>query len=206
MPLECHWLTQCTLEYNWATQHILAGYTGTPLEKLSWNSPPPSTGMSLEKLSWNCPTLGCHWINSNFCSLHWNTTGGTVTAHTRPVHIVKQSSIHASLKWQDGGTPISKWTGRCKFSLYLEFTALQWIPVLLLTYVSTSTSLYACLWCWILLIRILAANFSEILSEIHIFSFNKIHLKISPAKWRQFLSRSQCVNSVRPWRISKSVK
>ena len=41
-----------------------------------------------------------------------------------------QSSIHASLKWQDGGTPVSKWTGLCIFSLYLEFTALQWIPVL----------------------------------------------------------------------------
>ena len=72
-------------------------------------------------------TLGCHWRNSNFCSLHWNTTGGTVIAHTRP-------------------TPVSNWTGLCIFSLYLEFTALQWIPVLLLTHVSTSTSLCACLW------------------------------------------------------------
>ena len=57
-----------------------------------------------------------------------------------------QSSIDASLKWQDGGTPVSKWTGLCIFSLYLEFTALQWIPVLLLTHVSTSTLLCACLW------------------------------------------------------------
>ena len=47
MPLECHWLTQCTLGYHWATQPILAGYTGTPLEKLSWNR----------------PTLRCHWRN-----------------------------------------------------------------------------------------------------------------------------------------------
>ena len=68
MSLECHWLTQCTLGYHWVTHRICAGYTGTPLEKLSWNS----------------PTLECHWRNSNFCSLHWNTTGGTVTAHTRP--------------------------------------------------------------------------------------------------------------------------
>ena len=57
-----------------------------------------------------------------------------------------QSSIHASLKWQDGGTPVSKWTGLCIFSLYLEFTALQWMPVLLFTHVSTSTLLCACLW------------------------------------------------------------
>ena len=57
-----------------------------------------------------------------------------------------QSSIHASLKWQDGVTPVSKWTGLCVFSLYLEFPALQWMPVLLLTHVSTSTLLCACLW------------------------------------------------------------
>ena len=25
MPLKCHWLTQCTLGYHWATQRILAG-------------------------------------------------------------------------------------------------------------------------------------------------------------------------------------
>ena len=57
-----------------------------------------------------------------------------------------QSSIHASLKRQDGGTPVSKGTGLCIFSLYLEFTALQWIPVLLLTHVSASTLL--CAWIW----------------------------------------------------------
>ena len=44
--LECHWLTQCTLGYHWATQQILAGYTGTPLEKLE----KAHTGMPLEKL------------------------------------------------------------------------------------------------------------------------------------------------------------
>ena len=55
MPPECHWLTQCTLGYHWTTQRILAWYTETPLEK----------------------TL-------NFYRLHWNTTGGIVTAHTHP--------------------------------------------------------------------------------------------------------------------------
>ena len=38
-----------------------------------------------------------------------------------------------------------KWTGLCKFSFYLEFTALQCIPVLLFKRESTSTSLCACL-------------------------------------------------------------
>ena len=37
----------------------------------------------------------------------------------------------------------------------------------------------------ILLIKILGTNFSEILSEIHIFSFKEMHLKMS-AKWWQF--------------------
>ena len=36
----------------------------------------------------------------------------------------------------------------------------------------------------ILLIRTLGTNFSEILGEIHSFSFSKMHLKMSSAKWR----------------------
>ena len=38
----------------------------------------------------------------------------------------------------------------------------------------------------ILLIRTLGTNFSEILSEIHTFSFKKMHLKMSSGKWRPF--------------------
>ena len=38
----------------------------------------------------------------------------------------------------------------------------------------------------ILLIRTSATNFSKILSEIHIVSFKKMHLKMSSAKWRPF--------------------
>ena len=38
----------------------------------------------------------------------------------------------------------------------------------------------------ILLILPLGTNFSEFLIVIHIFSFNKMHLKMSPAKWRPF--------------------
>ena len=38
----------------------------------------------------------------------------------------------------------------------------------------------------ILLIGPLGTNFSEILSEIHTFSFKKMHLKTSSAKWRPF--------------------
>ena len=38
----------------------------------------------------------------------------------------------------------------------------------------------------ILLIRTLGTNFSEILGEILSFSFSKMHLKMSSAKWRLF--------------------
>ena len=37
---------------------------------------------------------------------------------------------------------------------------------------------------WILLCRTLGIHFSEILMEINKFSFKKMHLKLSPAKWR----------------------
>ena len=74
---------------GWSSVHWIA--TGMPLVD------PVYTGIPLEKLSWNSSTLECHWRNlvesaphwdatgeTNFCSLHWNTTGGSVTAHTRP--------------------------------------------------------------------------------------------------------------------------
>ena len=38
----------------------------------------------------------------------------------------------------------------------------------------------------ILSIRTLGTNFSEILSEINTFSFNKMHLRMLSAKWQQF--------------------
>ena len=110
MPMPCqplawasvHWMVQCTLECHcnatgWPSVHW--DTTGPPSEYLQstlehhWKNlvEQPHTGMPLEKLSWIRPTMGCHWRNSNFCSLHWNTTGGTVTAHTRPTHIVKHA-------------------------------------------------------------------------------------------------------------------
>ena len=39
----------------------------------------------------------------------------------------------------------------------------------------------------ILLIGTLGTSFIEILSKIHTFSFNKMHLKLSSAKWRTFV-------------------
>ena len=48
----------------------------------------------------------------------------------------------------------------------------------------------------ILLIRPLGTNFSEILGEIHSFSFPEMHLKISSAKWRLF---GLGLNELTPW-------
>ena len=59
---------------------------------------------------------------------------------------VNQSSVSASLKQQDDGTPSSKWIGLCNFSFFLEFTAMQRITVLVYKCVSTSSSLSASFW------------------------------------------------------------
>ena len=59
----------------------------------------------------------------------------------------------------------------------------------------------------ILLIRTLGTNFSEILSEIQSFSFKKMHLKMSSAKWRLFrlgLNELKAQSRVLRWR-SKAV-
>ena len=50
----------------------------------------------------------------------------------------------------------------------------------------------------ILLIWTLATNLSEILSEIHAYSFKKMHLKMASAKWRPFCLGLNVLRS-RPW-------
>ena len=46
----------------------------------------------------------------------------------------------------------------------------------------------------IVLVWLLGTNFSEILIDIHTFSFKKMHLKISLAKWRQI-----CIGCANPY-------
>ena len=46
----------------------------------------------------------------------------------------------------------------------------------------------------LMLIGPLGINFCEILIEVHTFSFMKMHLKMSSAKWGSISSRPQCVN------------
>ena len=152
------WLLNCHTPYP---EPVYTGWSS-----VHWNA----TGMPFVDPVYTGIPLG---DAASTCRIHWNTTGKkvetaphrnatgetlTIAAYTgKPLglqqsihiqaHIVKQNSIHASLKWQDGGTTISKWTALCKFSFYFEFTALQWIPVLFFKRVSTSTLLCACLRC-----------------------------------------------------------
>ena len=49
----------------------------------------------------------------------------------------------------------------------------------------------------ILLIGTLGTNFSEILSEIHTFSFKKMHLKMSSGRWRPFCLGLNVLNGLR---------
>ena len=51
----------------------------------------------------------------------------------------------------------------------------------------------------ILLIGPLGTNFNEILIEIHPFSFTKMHLKISSAKWRPFCLGHNVLNCFYLW-------
>ena len=106
MPLECHWLTQCSLGCHWVTQRILAWYTGTPLEKLSWNS----------------PTLECHWRNLVESTLHWDVTGETLTfaAYTgtpleglwQPTHTTTQIVKYA--EWHPCQFEMTRWRDTSK--------------------------------------------------------------------------------------------
>ena len=86
--------------------------------------------MPLEKLRLLQPTLEHYWRDYN-------------SPHTHQEHIGKQSNIHASLKWQDDGTPNRKWTALWESSFYLEFTTLQCKPVLLFKRVLQHHSVYA---------------------------------------------------------------
>ena len=77
-------LSQCTMAGPVYTGMPLVDpvYTGIPLGhpantcRIHWNTngkkilKQPQIGMPQEKLSWIRPTLGCHWRNSNLCSLH----------------------------------------------------------------------------------------------------------------------------------------
>ena len=57
----------------------------------------------------------------------------------------------------------------------------------------------------ILLIWNLGTDFNEILSEIHTFSFKKMHFKMSSAQWRLFRLGLNVLTDIRGW-ISNYIK
>ena len=78
---------------------------------------------------------------------HWIATGLPLQDHWLSVRDTtwgRWGSIHASLKWQDGGTSNNKWGGLCKFGFYLEFTALLCVTGLRFKRVRNSTLFSAC--------------------------------------------------------------
>ena len=86
-PLYTGWSSVHWNAIGWPSVHTDRGrsseYTGTPLEKVSWN----------------CPTLEYHWGNSDYCNLYLNTTGGAVTAHThRHILLIRKAFISV---WND---------------------------------------------------------------------------------------------------------
>ena len=73
-----HWLVHCTLECHckatgWPS--VCWDTTGRPSECLQG-----TLGHHWTNLVETGPHWNCHWRKSDYCSLHWNTTGGTVTA------------------------------------------------------------------------------------------------------------------------------
>ena len=139
-----------TVYTGWSTLH--RNTTGWP--NVHWNTtgrPGEYFQGTLEhhrkNLVENAP-LECHRRNSDYCSLEWNTTGGGGGDYNSPhahAHMVKQSSLHASLKWQDGKAPNSRWTCSGNAAFIWNLLLCSAYQVLLFTRVSTSTLLCVCM-------------------------------------------------------------
>ena len=56
----------------------------------------------------------------------------------------------------------------------------------------------------ILLIQSIGKNFNEILSEIHTFSYKKMHMKMSSAKWWSFCLRLNVLNMLYSRKVRRS--
>ena len=102
------------------------------------------------------------------------------------------------LKLLPCGTPQSILSPPVGLNLWLEWHLTHWgwvthICVGKLSIIDSDNGLspgrrQAIIWtnAGILLIRLLGTNFNEIVINIQIFSFKKMHLKMSSAKWRPF--------------------
>ena len=137
-----------------------------------------------------CLTAATWCYRKNFsqweCSFHWKL-------HCHWLEFLRQHQIAVVRRAQVWGTS-------CYHSNYL--THWGWVTHICvnnLTSIGSDNGLspgrrQAIIWtdAGILFIGPLGTNFSEIIIGIHTFSFKKMHLKISSAKWRLFFSASMC--------------
>ena len=106
------------------------------------------------------------------------------------------------------------------FSNMLELTHWGWVTHICvgeLTIIGSDNGLspgprQAIIWtnAGIMFIEPLATNFSEILTEIHTFSFKKIYLKTSSGKWRPFCLGAHVLKLIQgskrgPWMFNLEV-
>ena len=103
-----------------------------------------------------------------------------------------------ALSWE---IPVPEWL--CKNGRYAHFSSLTSEYNFKLAIISSDNGLspgrrQAIIWtnAGILLIGPLGTNFSEILIEIQTFSFRKMHLNMSSAKWRPFCLGSNVLKNV----------
>ena len=138
-------------------------YTGIPLVDPMYTGIPLDDQANTSRVHWN--TTGKTWLKLP----HWNATGETLTIaayngtplgggggggggggdYNSPhahAHMVKQSSLHASLKWQDGKAPNSRWTCSGNAAFIWNLLLCSAYQVLLFTRVSTSTLLCVCIY------------------------------------------------------------
>ena len=69
MPLECHWLTQCSLGYNWATERVLAGHCARV-----WSLPQLVNFVLISHI--------CQLLNQWFFSEHFQSFGDHTCVYT----------------------------------------------------------------------------------------------------------------------------
>ena len=128
------------------------------------------------------PCLNVTWTNLAKGLYHMNTGW----------HVVKKCVSGYKARWETDSMK-HHWTCWLTYTLLTHWGRATHICVGKLTIIGSDNGLspgrrQAIIWtiAGILLIGPLGTNFSEILIEIHTFSFMKMHLKMSSARWRLF--------------------
>ena len=126
--------------------------------------------------------------------------------------IFQSNSVSKGLRVSCGQSPwlaLVKWLGQFDDCILTHWGRVTHICISRLTITGSDNGLLprlrqAIIWtsAGILLIGPLGTNFSEILIEIHSFSFKKMHLKMSSGRWRPFCLG---LNVLTHWHLGQSV-